>query len=73
MKEYTIPTTSRITVLTAPRQIDVMEVPIPEIGDDEVLVKVEQVGVCGTDVHEYKGDPSATFRWNWDMREPGLL
>ena len=57
MKEYTIPTTSRITVLTAPRQIDVMEVPIPEIGDDEVLVKVEQVGVCGTDVHEYKGDP----------------
>ena len=52
MKEYTIPTTSRITVLTAPRQIDVMEVPIPEIGDDEVLVKVEQVGVCGTDVHE---------------------
>lgn len=33
------------------------ELPIPEIGDDEVLVKVEGCGICGTDVHEYKGDP----------------
>lgn len=57
MTNYEIPKTSRITVLTGPKHIDVMEVPIPEIGDDEVLVKVEQVGVCGTDVHEYKGDP----------------
>lgn len=23
----------------------------------EILVEVEQTGICGTDVHEYKGDP----------------
>lgn len=57
MENYNIPAKSRIAVLTGPKHIDVMEVPIPEINDNEVLVKVEQVGVCGTDVHEYKGDP----------------
>lgn len=39
------------------KKIDIYELPVPEVGDDEVLVKVEQTGICGTDVHEYKGDP----------------
>jgi NADPH:quinone reductase-like Zn-dependent oxidoreductase len=30
---------------------------VPEIGDDDVLVRVEGCGVCGTDAHEYKRDP----------------
>ncbi len=29
------------------------EVPVPEIGDEEVLVEVRAVGVCGTDYHIY--------------------
>lgn len=29
------------------------EVPIPQIGDDEVLVKVDYASICGTDVHIY--------------------
>jgi hypothetical protein len=33
------------------------EVDVPQVGDDEILVKVEGCGICGTDVHEYKGDP----------------
>lgn len=52
-----IPKTARITVLTGPKKIEVLELPVPEINDDEILVKVEQTGICGTDVHEYKGDP----------------
>jgi len=52
-----IPKTARITVLTGPKKIEIMELPVPEINDDEILVKVEQTGICGTDVHEYKGDP----------------
>ena len=44
-------------VLTAPRKIEIQEVDIPELGDDDILVKVEGAGVCGTDVHEWKGDP----------------
>ena len=32
------------------------EVPIPEIGPDEVLVAVEAASICGTDVHIWKWD-----------------
>ena len=54
---YEIPKTARISVLTGPKKIEILELPVPEINDDEILVKVEQTGICGTDVHEYKGDP----------------
>lgn len=54
---YEIPKTARVAVLVAPKKIEIKELPVPQIGDDEVLVKVEQTGICGTDVHEYKGDP----------------
>lgn len=50
-------TTSRAAVLTGTKKIEVKEFPIPEINEDEMLIKVEGCGVCGTDVHEYKGDP----------------
>lgn len=32
------------------------EVPVPEIGPDDVLVKVTRTGICGTDLHIYKWD-----------------
>ncbi len=57
MKDNNIPKTAKIAVLTGIREITVKELPIPEINDDEILVKVEGCGICGTDVHEYKGDP----------------
>ena len=57
MANYNIPEKARVAVLTGARKIEIFELPVPEIGDDEVLVKVEQTGICGTDVHEYKGDP----------------
>ncbi len=31
------------------------DVPLPETGDDEVLVKVKAVGICGSDVHGMDG------------------
>lgn len=30
--------------------------PIPEIGPEDVLVKVHRTGICGTDIHIYKWD-----------------
>ncbi len=53
----TIPETAKIAVLTGEKEIQIRELPVPDINDDEVLVKVEGCGICGTDVHEYKGDP----------------
>ncbi len=50
-------TTSRVAMLTAKEKFEIQTYPIPEIGDDDILVKVEGCGVCGTDAHEYKRDP----------------
>ena len=33
-----------------------VQAPVPEIGPDEVLIKVKKTGICGTDIHI----------WNWD-------
>ena len=52
-----VPATSRVAMLTKPEHFDIKEYPIPELGDDDVLVKVEGCGVCGTDAHEFKRDP----------------
>ncbi|MBB6014666.1 threonine 3-dehydrogenase [Aquamicrobium lusatiense] len=32
------------------------ERPIPEIGPDDVLIKVKKTGICGTDIHIYNWD-----------------
>ena len=39
------------------QQIEFREYDLPQVKEDEILVKVEGCGVCGTDVHEYKGEP----------------
>ena len=52
-----IPATSRVAMLTKAEHFDLQEYPIPELGDDDILVKVEGCGVCGTDAHEFKRDP----------------
>lgn len=36
--------------------IELREVPEPEVGDDEIKIKVKAVGICGSDLHIYKGD-----------------
>ena len=35
---------------------DIKDLPTPNIGDDEVLIKVETCGVCGSDTHLYETD-----------------
>ena len=52
-----VPATSRVAMLTKTEQFELQEYPIPELGDDDILVKVEGCGVCGTDAHEFKRDP----------------
>ena len=55
---YEVPKTAKVSMLTAPRKMEIKEFPIPtELQDDDILVRVEGAGICGTDVHEWKGDP----------------
>lgn len=52
-----VPRTARVAMLTSTEHFEIKEFPIPEVGDDDILVKVEGCGICGTDAHEFKRDP----------------
>ena len=42
-------------VMTNPGEIIFREVPVPEIKDNQVLVKIMNIGICGSDIHVYHG------------------
>ncbi len=42
-----------------PRDVRVDSVPVPEPGPGQVLVAVERVGLCGSDLEEYRSGPVA--------------
>ncbi|MEV0057281.1 alcohol dehydrogenase catalytic domain-containing protein [Saccharopolyspora shandongensis] len=48
-------TTSRAAVLHGKGQLTIEELPLPRIGADDGLLKVEATGVCGTDMAAYHG------------------
>ncbi len=52
-----VPKAARVAMLTEIEKIELKEYNLPEIGDDDILVKVEGCGICGTDAHEFKRDP----------------
>jgi len=41
---------------TAPRKLEVQDVPKPTVGTGEVLLQVLACGICGSDVHGYLGE-----------------
>ena len=47
-----IPKTAHVAMLTALEHFEIKEYPMPEVGDGDILVKVEGCGVCGTDAHD---------------------
>ena len=48
-------TTSTAAVLVAKQRIELDEFPLPTIGPDDGLLRVEACGLCGTDVEVYDG------------------
>ena len=46
----------RATRLMATRDIRTVDVPVPDPGPGEVLVRIEAAGICGTDRHLFKGE-----------------
>lgn len=50
------------------KKFEVRDLPLPEIGEQDVLVRVAACGVCGTDVHIYHGSKGST-----DVKLPVVL
>ena len=52
-------------VYTQPLELQLLERPMPELATGEVVLKIEAVGICGSDMHAWHGhDP---------RRQPGLV
>jgi L-iditol 2-dehydrogenase len=52
-----IPKTCRAAVLEEyGKPLQIREVPIPDVEPRGILVKVEMAGICGTDVHQQRGE-----------------
>src|SRR5256885_9598188 len=50
-----------------PLAVELRQRDVPEIGEDDVLLQVGAVGVCGSDVHQYHNSQS------WPVRVPVVL
>ncbi|MCI6881052.1 MAG: NAD(P)-dependent alcohol dehydrogenase [Lachnospiraceae bacterium] len=44
-------------ILVTPGTMKIQDAPMPEPKDDEVLLKVEYVGICGSDIHGFESGP----------------
>jgi 2-desacetyl-2-hydroxyethyl bacteriochlorophyllide A dehydrogenase len=55
----------RALVYTQPNEVQLQQRPLPEAAPGEVVLKIEAVGICGSDMHAWHGhDP---------RRKPGLV
>ncbi|WP_235886272.1 zinc-dependent alcohol dehydrogenase [Paenibacillus cymbidii] len=57
--------TMNALVYEGPRTMNIRELPIPEPAEDEVLIRVEKVGICGSELGGYLGHNS--------LRKPPLV
>ena len=50
-----------------PYSVELRELAVPEIGEDDALLQVQAVAVCGSDLHQYAGKHS------WPVNYPVVL
>lgn len=53
--------TMKTAVMTDLKKVELQERPIPVPKDDEVLVKIEYVGICGSDLHYFEAGRIGDF------------
>lgn len=56
-----------VNFAAAPHSVEIEEVDVPEIGEDDVLLAVGSVSICGSDLHQYHGTHS------WKVNYPVVL
>ena len=50
-----------LSKLKAEEGIWMTDVPEPEVGHNDLLIKIRKTAICGTDVHIYNWDESELF------------
>jgi L-iditol 2-dehydrogenase len=64
----------RQAVLTGPRRFAIEELPVPEIGPDEVLLRVAACGVCASELDIYQGAAGhASYPWRPGHEVSGVV
>ena len=49
-------------IMVEPGKIEFREIPIPELKENEVMIKIMRIGICGSDIHVYHGEhPLTTY------------
>lgn len=56
----------KTAIIKGPNKMEIQERPMPKPGNQEVLVKVKSVGICGSDIHGFLG-------LSGKRRLPGLI
>jgi len=59
----------KAAILYKPYDLRIEEIPIPKISNDQVLIKIKSVGICGSDIHYYKKGRIGDFI----VKEPFIL
>lgn len=59
--------TAVVNFSSAPHSVELRELAKPEPGPDDILLQVEAVGVCGSDLHQWTGSQS------WKVNYPVVL
>ncbi len=67
------PDTVRAMVLEAPRRLVARDFPVPSLGDDDGLLRVEACGLCGTDHEQYTGALAVGFAFVPGHETVGVL
>jgi threonine dehydrogenase-like Zn-dependent dehydrogenase len=47
--------TTRAIVQTAPRALELRELPVPDVDADSAILRIEACGICGSDAEQYVG------------------
>ena len=58
----------KATYFLGEKKFEVRELPVPEVQETDVLIRVAACGICGTDVHIYHGSKGST-----DVKPPVVL
>lgn len=51
----------KAAVIEKPGIMAIKDIPIPTIGDGEILIRVVASGICGTDIHIFRGEYLGTY------------